>query len=515
MRPIVGVVVCTLLACGGGGGGGDSGSWLTFTPNRVELTLYQGESTTVRIEAVPSKVIEESLEVAIMDAQGVIEPVQLDPASDLEYVAQLEIVPTLPVGVHVGSFEVWLCRDSAVPCADPYPGSPWRIPYRISVQEGTNLTPLSGLAGATPWTSFQGNAAHTGHVAGPNLDGATFTRRWGWAGDVLGMAVEGGHVFVVTGDYWNGWTLKAISEADGQTQWSYDFEDVDSVSPPATGNGRVYVASGGHENTAIWVIDQATGTLVHREAMSAQWPRYGAPAVYGSSVYSSSGYYGGMVRFDDTTLETAWFAAEAFWLDHLSPAADGKFAYVSNDGRLRAFDVEDGSFDLEILDEGYVSGTSQSPGSVVLGDAGKVYDVHYGMPSSLGGRLLGRLVCYDVTEEAVAWAVDGTFVSAPVLSGSVLYVQNGDHLEARGASTGAFLWSWTLPEDYQYAFDGQSQVVVVGNYAFLRGAVRTYGVNLSTHQSDWSYPSTGKLAVSDNGVLYVARPGMLVAVNLR
>ena len=54
------------------------------------------------------------------------------------------------------------------------------------------------------------------------------------------------------------------------------------------------------------------------------------------------------------------------------------------------------------------------------------------------------------------------------------------------------------------------------NLAFVVSEKATYAIDLGTHQAVWSYPYSGTIALSDNGVLYVARSdGALGAINLR
>ena len=51
--------------------------------------------------------------------------------------------------------------------------------------------------------------------------------------------------------------------------------------------------------------------------------------------------------------------------------------------------------------------------------------------------------------------------------------------------------------------------------AFISTNLSTYAVDLTTHKTVWSYPVTGNLALSSNGVLYLEGINTLTAVNAK
>jgi hypothetical protein len=62
------------------------------------------------------------------------------------------------------------------------------------------------------------------------------------------------------------------------------------------------------------------------------------------------------------------------------------------------------------------------------------------------------------------------------------------------------------------------------NLIFVSTNLATYGIDLSTHATVWSYPLVGKLALSQNGVLYIEGhgsqssppvPATLTAINVK
>jgi outer membrane protein assembly factor BamB len=118
------------------------------------------------------------------------------------------------------------------------------------------------------------------------------------------------------------------------------------------------------------------------------------------------------------------------------------------------------------------------------------------------------MIRFDVARGAVSWEQSGMYASNPVIANGVLYVNAGFQLEARSRSTGALLWAWSAPGSMD------EYLLIVGNLAFVAAFGRTHAVDLTTRQSVWSYPATGPLAVSSNGIPYIAPPGQLVAINL-
>ncbi len=131
---------CTLLlaACGGGGGGDeaapvDDGQWLTFTPSPVVASLQRGQN--IVITARSSRTLGETVNVAIEDDAALFDSTATTVlARDaLTYEASLRIAANASAGRHEGRLTVRLCRDNPATCAQPFAGSPWRIPYSVEV----------------------------------------------------------------------------------------------------------------------------------------------------------------------------------------------------------------------------------------------------------------------------------------------------------------------------------------------------------------------------------------------
>ncbi|MFL6675904.1 MAG: PQQ-binding-like beta-propeller repeat protein [Massilia sp.] len=509
-----------LSACGGGGGGGQAAppapppavnpnqSWLTLTPPSANLTTYEGEALTFKITAKSSKTFSKPVNIAIRDKVGVISTdVKISSNSDLEYAAALQTSTVLKVGEYATNLELWLCEDDPTVCKTPLEGSPWIIPLNVSVKSGTNLTPLKNLPQMANWSTYQGNASHTGYVPA-SFDVTKFSRRWTLpasesTSELLPVTHDGGKVFAVfSGRFAAQSTLLAISEDTGKEVWRVELGALHRVNPPAAGNGKVYVTSTGHQDTFFWVFDQATGALLSKKSMASQWETYLAPTIYGDTVYTDSGYYGGMSKFSTSTYELLWGNFTLPQYDGWTPAVDGTYAYAYLGGSVYAVRVDDGTTAYTINDpENQWSGYTGPV--IVLSGKQKGFVVNG-----------GRLVAFDLDSRTRAWSANGTAVGQPAFAKDVVYVlnANGTVLEAHAASNGSLLWTSNSVGDAGRF----NKLIVTDNLAFISSAEATLAIDLNTHKTVWQYPLGGELSISDRGVLYIGGANRkLAAVNLQ
>ena len=139
------LIVCwtiLLVACsgvgggvdGGGSAGNDDGSWLTLRPDMVSEVVFPGFETQILLNATATRSFEQSVQVAIIDANGVTKgPPSLNAYSATRYSASFHLADSLAPGRHDGTFDVRLCFDDPSTCLNPLPGSPWHVGYRIFV----------------------------------------------------------------------------------------------------------------------------------------------------------------------------------------------------------------------------------------------------------------------------------------------------------------------------------------------------------------------------------------------
>lgn len=499
---------------GGVGGSGSSGpdnSWLQFSPSTLDLTAYE-EGAKVTIAVSSSKVVGEVFNAAIIDAKGVFTTdASLKVESDLKYTAKLNVAPNLVPGSYAGNLEVRLCRDAAIVCKDPIPGSPWLVPYNITVKASINLSSLKPLAGAGPWSTFQGNAMHSGFVQA-SLDPTQFSRRFRANAKLSDAVSDSGYVCGVSGsrDATN-WTLTCLDESTGQPRWQTVLGYGYQVNPPALVDGKLFVTTTGQSNASLRVFSAINGQFLTKQDLTSQWDTYLAPTVLDGSVYTNSGTYGGVVKLDAVSGTLIWGTAlpqNDFW----TPAVlDGKvLAFVDN--TFYEISASTGKVLAEVSNLSGPGGGGGAMGSAVVPDGATTA---YVSRMGLGGINGGHVSKIDRTLAKAVWRVNAAVRSNPVVVGSTVYVRTSTDLEARSTSDGRLLWSWAAPAGFDLPYPSVAPLIVVGNHAFTNVADGTVAIDLSTRKVVWQDPASGALSVSPNGILYISSSSGLVAVNLR
>jgi hypothetical protein len=86
-------------------------------------------------------------------------------------------------------------------------------------------------------------------------------------------------------------------------------------------------------------------------------------------------------------------------------------------------------------------------------------------------------------------------------------------LEARAEDDGELLWWWTPP----HAADGGfgSEVLLTDTLLFVSTDRATYAIDLVSHKQVWSFPKSGRLALSRNGVLYIQAGSEIATINVK
>lgn len=515
-----------LVACGGGGDKQPDAvnPALRFVPGTIEESVFEGDTRQFTVKAFPQQDFAGYVDVLIEDSAGVIQsnPV-ISENADGSYSAVFKTARGLKAGRRSGQFVVKLCRDSA--CTAQHPGSPVVLPYVLTVQSHTNLTPLNRLEGASSWNMFQGNAAHTGYVP-VTLNVSKFSPRWIWrptgsdesSPAVSPPVIDNGLIYVTTPGYFGPASLYALRESDGQAEWQYSFGSLFTVNPPSVANGVVYAASSGHEDTFMWQLDARTGALKFQTPFQSQWERYYSPTIYGNSVYTNGGYYGGAYAFSSLDGTAEWFAGLQQF-DEWTPAVDENYIYAylgdscsgcANAG-LQVVNRRDGSLAFSISDLQFDWKGWSIAGAPIIGSSNDVLAIN--QAGSYGNN---HLIRFNIATQSIDWSVNGTFLAQPALAKGVIYVgdNSAKSLRALSEADGSYLWTWPLPANDQTLL--LSNTVVTDNLVFAVSEKAVYAIDLSSHRMVWSYPYSGPIAMSDNGVLYVARSdGAIGAINLR
>jgi outer membrane protein assembly factor BamB len=150
-----------------------------------------------------------------------------------------------------------------------------------------------------------------------------------------------------------------------------------------------------------------------------------------------------------------------------------------------------------------------------LGAAHSAFAAAYDNSFLNGGGIGNYLLHFDTSSLTIGWMIQGDYPKTPAYNAGIVYAVNNDpvRLEARSEVDGALLWSWVPPAAGDIAF--KSEVLLTNNLAFVSTNLSTYAVDLTTHKAVWSYPVTGNLALSSNGVLYLEGTNTLTAINAK
>jgi hypothetical protein len=505
---------------------------VTPSPSKFSRMVVSGTSVTVALSIVPVDFsFFGTLSATAADAAGVFAPAVSVTGGGGTSTLALATSTRAPPGHYTGNVTIALCSDAA--CTIPQAVPSVTIPYDIYVLSpagawpGNNLSALAPWPGVPDWTMFQGNAAHTGYVP-VDLDPNSFSTRWqtpaidipvSYATNLNTLTESNGQLFIGGGT-----TLYARKELDGSAVWQYDFAGLanPSVNPPSAANGIVYVAAGQQQSTYMFAFNAANGTLVFKSPMSSQWEHYLAPTIGPQGIYTNAGSYGGLYGFD--TAGQQLFFANMAQTSQWTPAVDANAVYTYTGDALKVLDPVTGAVRSSIADPTYQNYIYEINGSPVLGAPGSVFAADYANSGINGGGIGNTLLDFNVTSGSIAWKNTGDYPSTPAYHAGVLYVANNNpvRLEARAEADGTLLWSWVPPQAGDTGF--VSETLLTNTMIFVSTNLATYGIDTSTHQTVWSYPLVGKLALSRSGILYIegqqtptspSTPGTLSAINVK
>jgi hypothetical protein len=506
---------------------------VTAAPANISRMVAVGTPAAVALSIQPINFpFTGTLTAKAADNAAVFDPAVSVSASDGgSYSLSLTTSKTVPAGHYTGSVTLSLCGDSA--CANPQPVPSVSIPYDVNILASSSAWPGNNLSALTPWanvpdwTMFQGNAGHTGYVP-VALDPNTFSTRWQipavdisavFGANLNTLTTSNGQLFIGGQNM-----LYARKERDASVVWQYDFSSLPfpSVNPPSVANGVVYVAAGQQQSTYMFAFNAADGSVVFKSQMSSQWEQYLAPTIGAKGIYTNAGEYGGLFGFD-TTGNQLFFAAMA-QTSEWTPAVDDNAVYTYTGDALRVLDPLTGAVRTTIADPTYQNYIYEIDGSAVLGAPGSVFAAGYANSVLNGGGIGNSLLDFNVTSGTIAWKVSGDYPTSPAYNAGVVYAANNNpvRLEVRSESDGTLAWSWVPPQAGDTSFE--SEPLLTKTILFVSTNLATYGIDTTTHQTVWSVPLVGKLALSSSGILYIEgqrnqlspyTPGTLSAINVK
>lgn len=495
----------------------------------ISRTVVGGTSVSAAVQAKPNFAITGTLYAAVTSATDSVFQASATATrgTDGAYTLELTTSTNAAAGVHAGTATVMLCDEPT--CQGSAPLAALSVPFSVSVMTpasawpGNHLTTLSPWTDVPDWTMFQGDAAHTGYVP-VTLNPDRFATRWqraATASSTMGgsffypmrnmVTISGGQLFDAEGT-----NLIASNEYDGSVNWQYSFATLDdpSANPPAVADGVVYAAAGHQSSTYLFAFDAVSGALQFKSQMWSQWETYLAPTIGPNGVYTNAGTYGGLYGFDKAGNQL-FFDGQLAQTSQWTPAVDSTGVYCYTGGRLQVFEPLTGTLLHQITDPTFDNFVYQINGSPVLGAPGSVFVANYANAWINGGAIGNTLLNFDLTTDSIKWQAAGVYSSTPAYHSGRLYAANANpvRLEVRSELDGSVSWSWVPPQAGDATF--ASEVLLTDNLVFVCTNLALYAIDVNTHKTVWSYPIVGRLALSAQGVLYVAGQDTLTAFNLK
>lgn len=352
---------------------------------------------------------------------------------------------------------------------------------------------------ATDWVTQGGGFQHSGYVD-VTLDPDRFEQRWAVepiAGHYLHQAVTGdGGVFVASFGGSGARRILRLDPATGQVQASATLSTSEAVNQPTFHAGELIVTHDVAGRSTVSVLSASTLQLLRSASYGSDHAAWEAPVATGATVITAGadGVYG----LDLETLEERYRVA--------GPSAEQWGPTLGPDGRgwatlgaLTAFSADDGET-LAVLAEDHTDAAA--------------------LPLLTGGTVLtldqGWLVAIDAAQPLIRWETVTGHTGRPVGGNGVVYVNRGNAVEARRASDGVLLWTWSVP-----GFFLEIRSLLLTNNLLLASVEgvpdggRTFAIDVTSGQSVWSGPVSGQLALGADGTLYVTREWGITAVRLR
>ncbi|MFT3996891.1 MAG: PQQ-binding-like beta-propeller repeat protein [Asticcacaulis sp.] len=498
---LVAATTCILLSSCGGGGGGGGGSAPTAPPSlSLQLSSTSGSASVLdgntQTLTTSATVTEQNGSLPyVVDVQydsAVFASVSATAGTTPgTYTVAAQTRPDLLVGDYKGTITARLCKEVA--CATVYTSATYAYDINVRLQD---------------WQTFQRNAAHTGRVH-VKLDPSRFAKAWEWTIStnanngltygINGLTTIGGNVIVTRNNTFNSnGTVYALNEATGAQVWSTDIPGIATEGAAAAANGKIYVpAIGPTQNNAVYVFDSATGNYLFKSIFYAQWTVPGAPTPYGDQFYLAAGSYGGQISSHaQTSDEVKWrtMSVGAPSASLQSVAVDDQSVYYHTGGTLNIFNRVTGVLTTSIQDASDSSGYDY--GAPVLTSKNSVISL------SGTGYYTRYVTLIDTVTKARLWRSAIPYSAQPAYAKNLIFTAKDTpaRLDVLKESDGTIAWSWVPPiADSRFA----SNIIVTDNLLFVSTDKAVYAIDLTTHQSVWSYPASGNLILSPGYKLYI------------
>jgi hypothetical protein len=271
--------------------------------------------------------------------------------------------------------------------------------------------------------------------------------------------------------------------------WSQDFGSPFSINQPAVADGLIYLQTSNSYDATYLHCYSIDGTFLWRAPFASQWEHYLGPIIVDGTVYFDGGYYGGIYSFSSQDSLMNWYTGLPQY-DMWSPTwANGQLVVFTD--RLDVVAPDTGLILETINDPNYSwNGYSVNQSPVVIGNLAYVTNG-------------GRLIAYDLLNQDIAWAVPISASGQVSTDGAELFVVAGGALSVRNPANGAFLWSWVPTAIGSIT----TRLIVTDSHVIAGDGSQTYFVNRSSHLTDKTVDSSGLMAYAGDRLVIADQGG--------
>ncbi len=361
------------------------------------------------------------------------------------------------------------------------------------------------------WSMSGNNPLHTGC----NLqDSISFPLELAWQQPLAGsgyfnispVCVANNRVFVSTSIYSqsNG-TIKSFDLESGVENWTIEFNESATLSPPSFGYGMVYAQHIDEMSTGfLYAIDYSTGSVIWSSNFTTQWGKFRSPVVTDGRVFIKGGYIGGVYSYNAKTGDEIWYY-EMSWSGNTTPAvyANKVYAYAENTrtvmGNLTALDEPFGMLQWENKDIPLNYKEINSP---------PVIDSVSNIIYTTSDRYFSAV---DLNSHDVLWSYHSNInnLLPPAVYNQNLYFIDDGILKVVDTQ-GLPLWDYsTLTDDITH------EPVIANGYVFVSTNQYVYAIDINTHEEVWHYNVGGKLVVGRNHLFVSGDDGILYAFRVK
>ncbi|MFN9708522.1 MAG: S41 family peptidase [Burkholderiales bacterium] len=182
--PLASILSISMAGCGGG----DNNVGQSMPPNPgvgLNPAILSG-SVTVNGNPQPWSTVVTfdrpftgTVNVGVVDTSGVIAPssVTVTPQGGASYKVSMNTAALLGAGNYSGNLQLRACQDSVANCTQPLPGSPWQLPYSLTVLPSlaSAENQCTSLDAQKTWVRSYVNEAYLWYRDVPTVNPANFS----------------------------------------------------------------------------------------------------------------------------------------------------------------------------------------------------------------------------------------------------------------------------------------------------------------------------------------------------